>query len=137
MTVTYAALLRVNSEVNKLPYRLDIERYKTAEFWTEIEEEGDCEDYMIAKIQRLKALGLPISAMRIVTCFVQPYKTRDEKANRGHAVLAVDLDGTTYFLDIGNDLPIDADLYPHELHKIQYAGSPRFEWAEGADRSFA
>lgn len=135
MTVTHADLRIVNAKVNLLPYKLDIERYKTPEFWEEIEDEGDCEDYMIAKIQRLKALGLPISAMRIVTCFVKPYQTREEKAKRGHAVLAVDLDDKTYFLDIGNDIPIDSDLYPHELHKIQ-TGACRFEWAEGADRSF-
>lgn len=136
--VTYADLRLVNAKVNRLPYKLDIERYGMAEFWTELEDEGDCEDYVIAKLQRLKRLGLPIQQMRIVTCFAKPWRTREEKAKRGHAVLAVELEpgGKTYILDIGNDLPIDADLYPHELHKIQRAGTPVFDYAQHADSSF-
>jgi predicted transglutaminase-like cysteine proteinase len=137
MTLTTTDLRIVNHQVNALPYTTDIEKYKTVEFWEAAEKDGDCEDTVLAKIQLLKRMGLPISQMRIVTCFVQPYRTHEEKAERGHAVLAVDLDGETWFLDNAGELPIPADLFQHEVHKIQVAGTRRFDWAEGADKSFS
>lgn len=137
--ITYADLRRINTEVNRLPYTTDPAKYGLPEFWEAAEDDGDCEDMALAKLQRLKRLGLPIAQMRIVTAFVKPYQTLEEKAKRGHGVLAVEIEpeGKTYILDIGNDLPIDADLYPHELHKIQIAGTREFDYAKDADRRFA
>lgn len=137
--ITYADLRLVNAKVNLLPYTSDPAKYGRVEFWEAADEDGDCEDMALAKLQRLKHMGLPISQMRIVTCFAKPWRTREEKAKRGHAVLAVELvpGGQTYILDIGNDLPIVAELYPHELHKIQVAGTREFDYAQNADRSFA
>lgn len=136
--LTYIDLRLVNSKVNLLPYTTDPAKYGLVEFWEAAEADGDCEDMALAKLQRLKHMGLPIAQMRIITCFARPYATREEKAKRGHAALAVELvpGGKTYILDIGNDLPIDADLYPHELHKIQIPGTREFDYAKDADRTF-
>lgn len=136
MNLTIADLRLINAKVNRLPYTSDPAKYGLPDFWEAAEDGGDCEDFALAKIQRLKLMGLPISQMRIVTCFAQPYQTREEKAKRGHAVLAVDLGGETLMLDNGDEIPIPAELFRHELHKIQVAGTRRFDWAKDADRSF-
>jgi predicted transglutaminase-like cysteine proteinase len=110
------------------------------EFWTEATEEGsDCEDFAIAKMQRLKAMGLPISQMRLATCFVER-SAGPEKKDRYHAVLLVDMDtvgmnSQTYVLDNRHPYPMEYDMLPYEWHKLQVAGAQTWEWAVGADKS--
>ena len=124
MTLTLTDLKIVNSKVNLLPYKSDPERYNQPELWKEIDEEGgDCEDFAIAKMQRLKAMGLPISQMRLATCYCFPNKVGY------HAVLLVDLAGQTYVLDNRYPLPMEYDMLPYEWDKLQIAGTLNWEKA--------
>lgn len=58
---------------------------------------GDCEDFAIAKMQMLAAMGMPPGAMTLVV-------VRDTAKNRHHAVLAVDMNGTSLILDVVDDI---------------------------------
>ncbi len=136
MTITLDDLKIVNTKCNLMPYKSDPERYKKPELWKEIDEEGgDCEDFAIAKMQRLKAMGLPIEQMRLGVCFVEP--SAGEKKDRYHAILLVDLEGTTYVLDNRHPYPMEYDFLNYEWHKLQIAGTQTWEWAVGADKSFS
>ncbi len=124
MNLTVTDLRIVQTKVNLLPYKSDPERYNQPELWKEIDEEGgDCEDFAIAKMQKLKAMGLPISQMRLATCYCFP--------NKGgyHAVLLVDLAGQTYVLDNRYPLPMEYDMIPYEWDKFQIAGTLNWEKA--------
>lgn len=136
MKLTATDLRLVNTKVNMLPYTSDATKYGLPEFWEAAETDGDCEDYALAKLQRLKHMGLPISQMRLATCFVEPGSAA-EKKDRGHGVLLVDLNGKTIVLDNRYPLPMDYDLLPYEWHKLQIAGTQQWEWAQDADRSYA
>lgn len=142
MTPTVADLRIVNTKVNLLPYKSDAERFGTPEFWATIDEQGgDCDDYVIAKYRRLFAMGFSPKTMRFATCFVEPFRGEDgnwvPKSKRYHLVLLVDVDNTTYVLDNRHPLPMEDEILPYEFHKIQVAGTQQWEWANGADRSYA
>jgi predicted transglutaminase-like cysteine proteinase len=124
MTLTLTDLKIVNSKVNLLPYKSDPERYNLPEVWAEITEDGgDCEDFALAKMHKLYAMGMPISALRLATCYCFPNK------QGYHAVLLVDLDGQTYVLDNRYPLPMEYDLLPYEWDKFQIAGTLNWEKA--------
>lgn len=136
MTWGFDTLQLVNTKVNLLPYKSDAERYFTPEWWTEITDEGgDCEDYAIAKYRRLLADGVPAESMRFATCFVEP-RAAQYKKDRYHAVLFVDHNEQTYVLDNRYSHPMEFQMLPYEFHKLQVAGTPQWEWANNADRSF-
>jgi len=87
-----AELEAVNAEVNALPYVADPTRWGADEFWAEIDQAGgDCEDFSIAKRNRLLALGFPAKPLRLATC--------QTETGEGHAVLTVDTDQGTLVLD--------------------------------------
>lgn len=138
MTITLADVQLINSKINLLPYKADAARYFTPEWWCEIDEGGgDCDDYAVAKLRKLLAAGMSISALRFATAFVEP-SFAPEKKDRYHAVLLADLD-QTYVLDNRQTLlrtPERAEKAGYEFHKIQIAGAQDWEWAKGADRSF-
>lgn len=84
-------LAQVNETVNRLPYRVDLERYGRPEFWTEIDAAGgDCEDFALGKRRRLRELGWPEESLRLATCTYH---------GDGHAVLTVDTDAGVWVLD--------------------------------------
>ena len=132
----------VNTKVNLLPYKSDFENFGTPEFWARIAElgSGDCDDFALEKYHRLVLLGVPLSQLRLATCFVEPFRGEDgnwvEKKDRGHLVLLVDLNNTTYVLDNRHPHPMEVELLYYEFHKLQIAGTQQWEWAVGADRSF-
>jgi len=88
-----AQLARVQREVNRLPYRTDIDLYGQPEFWTIIDRVrgGDCEDFAIEKRRRLMVEGIPSDELRLATCW--------DETGEGHAVLTVDTDQGTLVLD--------------------------------------
>jgi len=96
-------LNRVNSLVNEWPYADDTANYG-GDHWASpnefLTQHGDCEDYAITKYASLLRLGFPEESMRIVV--VQDRQA----ANAMHAILAVDLQGTTYILDNQNTLAL-------------------------------
>lgn len=131
MTYDLNTLKLVNTKVNLLEYKTQI-----GDDWNPFTDNGfDCNNYATRKMEELAARGVPLAAMRLATCFVEP-SAAAEKANRYHAVLLVDINGTTYVLDNRYPLPMEFELLPYEFHKIQVAGTQEFEWAVGADRSF-
>ncbi|MFM9970508.1 MAG: transglutaminase-like cysteine peptidase [Burkholderiales bacterium] len=80
------ALQRVNSYLNRVPYKDDIAHWKAEDYWATPAEMvasngGDCEDYAIAKYFLLKELGVPLSRLRMV--YVRAGRTA-----QAHMVLA-------------------------------------------------
>lgn len=85
-------LQEVNREINnKVRYTTDLEQYKSIELWRVAGMKGDCEDYALAKRERLLELGWPIERLKLAICYTE--------TNEGHAVLMVDTDNGTYVLD--------------------------------------
>lgn len=110
----------INTKINMCPYKSDPERYGVAEFWDEIDGDGgDCDDYAVAKLQELKRRGMPVSAMRLATCYVE--------TGEYHCVLLIDLDGQTWVLDNRYPLPMEYQLLPYRFDRIQIAGTQEWE----------
>lgn len=88
----------VNEFVNRnLRYASDMQVYGVADHWASLREvlengRGDCEDFAIAKLWMLAALGVPLDSIRLVVL-------RDQATRQDHAVLAVDHAGTVSILD--------------------------------------
>ncbi len=78
----------VNEFVNRnLRYASDLSVYGVPDHWASLREflingRGDCEDFAIAKLWMLSALGVPLDSIRLVVL-------RDQIARQDHAVLAV------------------------------------------------
>jgi predicted transglutaminase-like cysteine proteinase len=85
--VDHDLLARVNAEVNALPYRADPDGQDT---WG---ENQDCEEYVIAKLERLLAAGVPRGAMRMMVIMNRKI---------GHLVLLV---GNAMVLDNAAEVP--------------------------------
>jgi predicted transglutaminase-like cysteine proteinase len=99
----YEKLTAVNSVINRgIKYESDMSLYGKPGHWASIEDtvrisRGDCEDYAIAKIWVLVALGVPLERLQLVVL-------RNVLRNVYHAVLAVHTDDAIYILDnIGRD----------------------------------
>lgn len=92
-----AKLTAVNSYVNgRIRYTDDAALYGRADFWASpgqaLGGRGDCEDYVIAKYESLRALGFPEDDLRIVVL-------KDLRRGIGHAVLSVRTASGLYVLD--------------------------------------
>ena len=90
-----AQLESVNAAVNNdVRYVPDIVKYGRAEYWENADkagEEGDCEDEVLAKRQRLRDLGWPQASLDVARC-------TDEKGEE-HAVLIARTDQADMVLD--------------------------------------
>ena len=88
----------VNANVNRaITFTSDMEQYGVADYWASARESlisgrGDCEDYAIAKLQLLEALGVPADDLYLVIA-------RDLDRQADHAVLAVRAEGRFWVLD--------------------------------------
>jgi len=91
-------LAAVNREINRsVAYEADSSNYGRPDHWATIGDivrraRGDCEDYVIAKLWALTALGVPLDQLQLVVL-------EDRRRGRYHAVLAVHADGARYILD--------------------------------------
>lgn len=79
-------LQRINSFLNRVPFREDIVHWRVEDYWATPAETiasngGDCEDYAIAKYFLLKELGVPLARLRMVY-------VRAGKSAQAHMVLA-------------------------------------------------
>jgi predicted transglutaminase-like cysteine proteinase len=79
-------LQRVNTFLNRVPYRDDMVHWRVEDYWATPAETvgsngGDCEDYAIAKYFLLKELGVPLASLRMVY-------VRAGKSAQAHMVLA-------------------------------------------------
>ncbi|MEX2615330.1 MAG: transglutaminase-like cysteine peptidase [Alphaproteobacteria bacterium] len=101
---------KVNVYVNERVYIVDPVNYGIKDYWATPREffdrDGDCEDYAISKYISLRALGMPVSDMRIVVL-------NDLNLKIAHAVLVVYLDGEALILDNQISQVINADRIRH------------------------
>lgn len=103
------ALGRVNRGVNAfIAYGADAQIHGQPDHWASIDEvlarrRGDCEDYAIAKMWLLAALGMPLERIQFVVVY-------DTRRRLHHAVLVVHYDGGRHVLDNTTDRIIAPDL---------------------------
>jgi len=86
-------LLRVNREVNRLPYKTDWEKFGKQDYWTDQIDKlqaGDCDDYALTKRRILMEQGVPWQCLSPAIC---------KMAGEGHAVLLFRTDKTNLVLD--------------------------------------
>ena len=116
-------LKRVNRFFNQWPYRTDMEAWGQSDYWATpkqfISKSGDCEDFAIVKYYALKSLGVPIEDMRIAIL-------NDSIRGLEHAVLAVDVDGTSYILDNVSNLILADTKLKH--YKPYFSVNENFRW---------
>lgn len=90
-------LEQVQIEVDhKVRYVSDMERFGVEDWWEPASDKGDCEDIVLAKRQRLMAMGWPAEALRVAVVLDGHHEL--------HAVLTVDVEtpqgrAATYVLD--------------------------------------
>jgi len=98
---------QVNRWVNsRIAFAEDSRTYRQADYWATASEsinrgKGDCEDYAIAKMQLLHALGFDAKDLYIAV-------VRDLVRRADHALLVVRYDGRFLVLDNGTDRILDA-----------------------------
>lgn len=82
----------VNRKVNRdVRYKSDARLYERTDFWTVAENEGDCEDYALAKRRALVSLGWDRSDLLLTTCW--------DELGEYHGVLVVVTDEGDLVLD--------------------------------------
>lgn len=112
----YATVAMVNQQVNaNTRYQADAQRFGQHDVWVEANGAGDCEDFVLAKRQRLLALGVPPEAMRIVTASV---KISHFGREQGHAALVVRTTEGEWVLDM-TGAPMRKQDMPYRWVKIQ------------------
>lgn len=102
----WATLRSVNRSVNGHSYKTDMQRYGREEFWAEIDQGGDCEDYALEKRRRLLAAGVPLDALKIAICRTE--------TGEGHAVLMIDTNKGAYVLDNRRQNPTPWEQLPYQ-----------------------
>jgi predicted transglutaminase-like cysteine proteinase len=118
----------VNRWVNrKIEFGEDRDIYGRADYWAPAAETlrrgiGDCEDFAIAKMELLAALGVVRDKMRLVIA-------RDLVRNADHAVLVVTLSDRMVMLDNMTDRLLDARL-PNDYRPIM-SFSQNAKWVHG------
>ena len=101
--------------------------YRRADYWAPASETlrrgiGDCEDFAIAKMEMLSALGFARDDMRLIIA-------RDLVRNADHAVLIVEVDGGSVVLDNATDRLLDGRL-PNDYRPI-LSFSRNAKWVHG------
>lgn len=118
----------INRWVNrKIEFGEDRDVYGRADYWASASETlrrgiGDCEDFAIAKMELLSALGIGRDKMRLVVA-------RDLVRNADHAVLVVTLADGAVMLDNMTDRLLDARL-PNDYRPIM-SFSQNAKWVHG------
>lgn len=110
--IPYNVVRQVNAEVNsQVEYRRDIDLYNKREHWEIAENLGDCEDYALAKRQKLLDLGYAVKYLRLATCWTS--------FGEYHAVLVVTTDKGDYVLDNNHREPKTRQSLNYKWDKIQ------------------
>lgn len=119
---------RVNHWVNRrISYVDDLEQYGQSDRWASAAEslargKGDCEDYAIAKMQLLRAGGIPTRDLFLVIA-------RDLVRRADHAVLIARVDGHLLVLDNNTDVIVEADSVQDYRPILTYSDSR--SWTHG------
>ena len=86
----------VNRYLNGVKYITDLRNWGIDDYWATPkqfkDQNGDCEDYAIAKYMSLRAIGYPLDKMRIVV-------VQDQNLGVAHGILAVYINDKPYILD--------------------------------------
>ena len=118
----------INRWVNRnIEFGEDRDIYGRSDYWAPANETfrrgiGDCEDFAIAKMELLSALGIARDKMRLVVA-------RDLVRNADHAVLVVTLADGAVMLDNMTDRLLDARL-PNDYRPIM-SFSQNTKWVHG------
>lgn len=118
----------VNRWVNQnIVFGNDQAVYRRADYWAPASETlrrgvGDCEDFAIAKMEMLAALGVARPDMRLIIA-------RDLVRNADHAVLVVKLDGGSVMLDNVTDRLLNGQM-PNDYRPIM-SFSQNAKWVHG------
>lgn len=118
-------IAKVNRWVNRrVTYTPDAKLYGKADHWAAASEtlrqgKGDCEDYAIAKMEILAAMGVPRKDMYLTLA-------RDLVRRDDHAVLIVKLDGRAILLDNASDGLIDGDRANDYRPIMSFSADQRF-----------
>lgn len=122
-----ATVREVNRWVNRQIDFADDARSGLADHWQTAAESlrrgrGDCEDYALAKMQLLGALGVPGDDMYLVL-------VRDLVRRQDHAVLAVRIEGRFVVLDNNSDALLEDHQVRDYRPVMSYSGGRR--WVHG------
>lgn len=110
--ISFLVAMAINTSINKLPYRLDQDRYNIPEYWSAIDASGgDCEDYALAKRAALLSAGASPSNLHLVTTFTEQ--------GEFHTVLVVDTDEGSYVLDNRYPYPMPKQSLNYKWNSIQ------------------
>lgn len=124
-----AQLQFVNAAVNRaIAYRADITNWRSSDYWASAAETfsrgtGDCEDYAIAKMQVLRASGIPVTDLFLVI-------GNDLAARSGHALLVVRSGDLYWVLDNFHD-QVRADTQHSEFRPVVTLSSSG-SWLHGS-----
>jgi predicted transglutaminase-like cysteine proteinase len=124
-------LATVNAWVNHaISYTADASNYGVADYWGTARESltrgrGDCKDYAIAKMELLRALGVPADDLYLML-------VRDIERRQDHAILAVRQSGRFFILDSGFDGVADAEDVRGYRPILTFSGARR--WVHGFRR---
>jgi len=115
-------LQAVNEAVNAaVTYTPDLEKYRRPDWWEDALEAGaagDCEDYAIAKLRKLLALGWQREQLKVGLCYVE--------TGEYHCVLVVTCDGEDWVLDNRQSLPARWELLPYKWDRFYLLGERRW-----------
>ena len=110
--LSFSSLLNVNSSVNsQITYTPDLQQFGKDEHWEIAQTHGDCEDYALRKRKVLLDKGVPLSALRLATCWTE--------TNEYHAVLIVVTPNGDYVLDNRMTNPMIKQDLNYKWDKIQ------------------
>lgn len=121
----------VNRYVNaRVTFTDDSRQFGRADLWSAASDtlrrgRGDCEDYALAKMQMLRAAGIPARDMFLVIA-------RDLVRMQDHAVLVVRADGRSLMLDNSTDELLDPETVRDYRPIFTFASTGR--WTHGYRR---
>lgn len=121
--VSIRELNHINTEVNNATqYKSDMTLYENSEFWTIANGAGDCEDYALAKREKLIEAGWPRECVKLACCWTD--------TGVYHAVLTVDTTDGTYVLDNRSTMVIAWEKLPYKWHMREIPGEDTWELIE-------
>jgi len=117
-------IISINTFVNQIRYREDIQTYGINDYWAIPQEffdneMGDCEDYSLSKYYALKAAGIKIDNLQIAV-------VKDVNIGIHHAILVVKHDGKNYVLDNRLDQVVAEEQLRH--YKMIYTINEKNWW---------
>ena len=101
-------LRAVNSQWNETPYDSVPKAGEAADTWIDAPDGGEweCRDYVVAKANALRNMGVAPEEMSVVLCWTEPVKAppdpptgQPSDTREYHAVLACDAGGEGFILD--------------------------------------